>query len=90
MKQTTERIPQINSQLEQFTSSITTLINQNNEYSNAIKRYSNKTFEIEINKNELNDEQKTEIENMIDQLDEINKRNETSIQNVDEFLNKIN
>ena len=37
MKQTMERIPQINNQLEQFTSSITTLINQNNEYSNAIQ-----------------------------------------------------
>ena len=90
MKQTIEKIPKINNQLQQFTSSITTLINQNNEYANAIKRYSNKTHEIEINGNELNNEQKTEIENLIDQLDEINKRNDIAIQNVNAFLNKIN
>ena len=48
MNKTKQIIPQINNQLEQFKSSIDVMIQQNNEYFNSIKRYSNKTFDIEI------------------------------------------
>ena len=53
MNKTIEIIPQINNQLEQFKSSIDVIIQQNNEYFNSIKRYSNKTFDIEINGNKF-------------------------------------
>ena len=52
MNKTKQIIPQINNQLEQFKSSIDVIIQQNNEYFNSIKRYSNKTFDIEINGDE--------------------------------------
>ena len=84
MNKTIEIIPQINNQLEQFKSSIDVIIQQNNEYFNSIKRYSNKTFDIEIN-GELTEEKKNEIDTMIDQLEDIQQRNEIVLQNLDEF-----
>ena len=46
MNKIKENIPQINQQLEQFKTSLDIIINQNNEYVNSIKRYSNKNYEI--------------------------------------------
>ena len=84
MNKTKQIIPQINKQLEQFKSSIDVIIQQNNEYFNSIKRYANKTFEVEIN-GELTEEKKNEIDTMIDQLEDIQQRNEIVLQNLDEF-----
>ena len=86
------KIPIINNQLEQYKSSIDVLIKQNNDYLNTIKRYSNKNFEIEINENERNisEEKKNEIETMMDQLEDIQKRNESIIQNIDDYSIKMN
>ena len=88
MNKTIEIIPQINIQLEQFKSSIDVIIQQNNEYSNSIKRYSNKTFDIEIN-GELTEEKKNEIDTIIDQLEDIQQRNEIVLQHLDEFNLKM-
>ena len=88
MNKTKQIIPQINKQLEQFKSSIDVIIQQNNEYFNSIKRYSNKTFDIEIN-GELTEEKKNEIDTMIDQLEDIQQRNEIVLQNLDEFNLKM-
>ena len=92
MKEITEIIqqtPQLNTQLEQFKSSIDVIINQNNEYVNSIKLYANKTFTIQTNGSEITEEEKNEIDNMLDKLEEINKRNEIANQNIDEFLSRI-
>ena len=51
MNKIIENIPQINQQLQQYKSSIDVLINQQNEYNNSIKRYSNKNFEYETPEN---------------------------------------
>ena len=83
-----ENIPKYNTQLDQYKSSIDVLINQNNEYLNSIKRYSNKDYNIQIDGN-ITSEKKIEIENMIDQLEDINKRNDLMIQQVDDFIKKI-
>ena len=88
MNKTIEIIPQVNNQLEQFKSSIDIMIQQNNEYFNSIKRYSNKTFDIEIN-GELTEEKKNEIDTMIDQLEDIQQRNEIVLQQVDSFNVKM-
>ena len=92
MKEITEIIqqtPQLNTQLEQFKSSIDVIINQNNEYVNSIKLYANKTFTIQTNGSEITEEEKNEMDNMLDKLEEINKRNEIANQNIDEFLSRI-
>ena len=83
-----KKIPKYNTQLEQYKSSIDVLINQNNEYLNSIKRYSNKNFNIQID-GSITSEKKIEIETMIDQLEDINKRNDLIIQHVDEFVERI-
>ena len=88
MNKTKQIIPQINNQLEQFKSSIDVMIQQNNEYFNSIKRYSNKTFDIETNE-EITEETKNEIDTMIDQLEDIQQRNEIVLQQLDEFNLKI-
>ena len=88
MNKTIQIIPQINNQLEQFKSSIDLIIQQNNEYFNSIKRYSNKTFDVEIN-DEITEEKKNEIDTMIDQLDDIQQRNEIVLQSFNEFNVKM-
>ena len=64
------------------------IIQQNNEYCNSIKRYSNKTFDVEIN-GEITEEKKNEIDTMIDQLEDIQQRNELVLQQLDEFNVKM-
>ena len=89
MKNIIESIPIFNQKIEQFKSSIDIIINQNNEYSNSIKKYASKTFEYEIKENQTFEEQKNEIETMLDQLEDINKRNELIVQNIEDFSNKF-
>ena len=88
MNKTIQIIPQINKQLEQFKSSIDVMIQQNNEYFNSIKQYSNETFDIEIN-GEITEEKKNEIDILIDQLDDIKQRNESVLQHLDEYNLKM-
>ena len=75
----------INNKLNQFKTSIDVLINQNNEYVNGIKRYSNKDFLFEKKENETLEEQRNKADTMLDQLDDIHKRNKLILQIVDEF-----
>ena len=89
MNQSIELIPIINERLNQFKSSIDSLINQNNEYINSIKRYSNKNYSFEKKKEETYEQQKDRIETMLDQLDDIHKRNEMILQNVNDFEQKM-
>ena len=89
MNKTIEIIPQINNNLEQFKTSVDVFVNQNNEYINSIKRYSNKDFSIEDELGETPEERKNRVETMLDQIDDIRKRNELILQNVELFENKI-
>ena len=82
-------INKINNQLEQFKTSIDTIINQNNQHINSIKRYENKDFTIQKKEGELPDQTKLKAETLLDQLEDIKKRNELILQNVNEFEQKI-
>ena len=84
MNKTIQIIPQINTQLEQFKSSIDVIIQQNNDYFTSIKRYSNKTFDFNTN-GKITKEKKNEIDTMIDQLEDIQQRNEIVLQHLDDF-----
>ena len=89
MNKTFELIQQTNTKLDQFKLSFDSLINQNNEYINSVKRYSNKDFVLEIKEEESFEERKSKAETMIDQLEDIVKRSELEIQNIESFENKF-
>ena len=82
MNQTIQFIPSINKQLEQFKTSIDVMIQQNNQYINSVKKYSNKTFIIEKKEGKTLDDQKNQAETMLDQLEDINKRIDIEINNI--------
>ena len=89
MNKTIENISEINTQLEQFKTSIEVLINQNNEYINGIKRYSNKKFIIEKKESDTLEQRKNKADTMLDQLEDITSRTDLIIQNIDKFEKKF-
>ena len=90
MIETFDFIPSINTKLEEFKTSIETLINKNNNHVKSIKRYKNKEYSIEITEDETFDDRKNKAETMMDQLDDIIKRTSLEIENVKLFEKKLN
>ena len=84
-----EKYQEINNHLEQFKSSIDVIINQNNQYINTLKRYSNKSFTFELKLGETLEERKDRAETLLDQLKDITERSVLEIQNINECCKKM-
>ena len=90
---TQELILSVNLKLHQFKTTIDVMVKQNNEYYNSIKKLSemsNSSTQTTSHKRRGNIDERTESENMIDQLEDIQRRNETNIEMIDEYMSKLN